>query len=102
MAAAVEDHVEERLGVLESDVRHLRTDVAEIKADARQFRSEVLAQFAKLSDRIDKLCERIDKLTESVADSRTQMVRGDLQNRIWMLVLTGSVLAVIARVFKWI
>jgi peptidoglycan hydrolase CwlO-like protein len=76
------------VGQLQSDVRHLQADVTEIKADARQFRAEVTARF--------------EKVLESIAELRTQMVRADLQTRIWMLVSFGGLLGVLARGFKWI
>lgn len=88
-------HLQVNVGQLRSDVGHLQTDVAEIKLDARQFRTEVLARF-------DKLTDRFEKLSDTVSDLRTQTIRGDLQTRIWMLVLVGTVLAVMAHGFKWI
>lgn len=102
MAAELEDDVEERLVVLESRVQHLQSDVSEIKAEARQFRSEMLARFDKVDARFEKVDARLDKLTDLVYQQGQQMIRGDLQTRIWMLVLTGTVLAVMARGFKWI
>jgi outer membrane murein-binding lipoprotein Lpp len=94
-AVELEEVVEDRVGKLESDVQHLQADVTEIKADARQFRSEVLARFEK----VDASFERIE---QAIAELRTQMVRGDLQTRIWMLLSNGTVLAVMAHGFKWI
>src|SRR5579864_4263114 len=83
------------VGQLQSDVRHLQADVTEIKADARQFRTEVTARF-------NEVTARFDKVLESIAELRTQMVRADLQTRIWMLVSFGGLLGVLARGFKWI
>jgi ribosome-associated translation inhibitor RaiA len=123
-AVELEEVVEDRVGKLESDVQHLQADVTEIKADARQFRSEVLARFDKVESRskseFDKVYERFDKfeadiksrfekvdarferIEQAIAELRTQMVRGDLQTRIWMLLSNGTVLAVMAHGFKWI
>ena len=94
-AVELEEVVEDRVGKLESDVQHLQADVTEIKADARQFRSEVLARF-------DKVDARFERIEQALAELRTQMVRGDLQTRIWMLLSNGTVLAVMAHGFKWI
>jgi outer membrane murein-binding lipoprotein Lpp len=94
-AVELEKVVEDRVGKLESDVQHLQADVTEIKADARQFRSEVLARFEKVD-------ARFERIEQAIAELRTQMVRGDLQTRIWMLLSNGTVLAVMAHGFKWI
>jgi hypothetical protein len=88
MTVELEDCVEDRIAKLGSDVQHLQADVSDIKAWTRQFQSEVLSRF--------------DRITESMAELRTQMYRGDLQTRVWVLVSIGAVLAVMARGFKWI
>jgi hypothetical protein len=62
----------------------------------------VFAPFDRLDARLDKQGDRIDKLCESIADLRTQMIRGDLQTRIGMLVLMGAAFAVMARALKWL
>jgi hypothetical protein len=104
MAAELEERVEDRLGKLESDVGHLQTDVTEIKADLRMLRAETHARFDKLIDRLDKTADRgsLDPLRDSVANLQERVTRGDLQTRTWMLLLTGTVLAVMAHGFKWI
>ena len=110
MAVEMEDRVEAQAGDrlvkleldvrhLQSDVQHLQADVTEMKADARQFRSEVYARFEKLEGKVDV---GFEKVHDRLAALHTQMVRGDLQTRIWMLVSMGGVLAVLARGFKWI
>jgi hypothetical protein len=88
VAVELEDRVEDRLGKFESHIGHLQTDVSELKAEGRQWRSETNARFDRLSNSVARLEERV--------------TRGDLQNRIWMLLLTGAVLAVMAHGFKWI
>src|SRR5579859_4785458 len=98
----LEEVVEDRVGKLESDVQHLQADVTEIKADARQFRSEVLARFEKVYERFEKADDRFGRIEKAIEELRTQMIRGDLQTRIWMLVSNGTVLAVMAHGFKWI
>jgi hypothetical protein len=95
MAVELEDRVEDRLGKLESDIGHLQTDITEIKADLRLVRSETHARFEKVTDRLDRLADSTARLEERVT-------RGDLQTRIWMLVLVGTILAVMAHGFKWI
>jgi predicted RNase H-like nuclease (RuvC/YqgF family) len=123
-AVELEEVVEDRVGKLESDVQHLQADVTEIKADARQFRSEMLARFDKVYERFDKIeadirsrFEKVDadiasrfekaddrfgRIEKAIEELRTQMIRGDLQTRIWMLLSNGTVLAVMAHGFKWI
>jgi hypothetical protein len=95
MIVELEDCVEDRIAKLGSDVQHLQADVSDIKAWTRQFQSEVLARF-------DRITDRLERITESMAELRTQMYRGDLQTRVWVLVSIGAVLAVMARGFKWI
>jgi chromosome segregation ATPase len=120
----LEEPVEDHVGKLESDVQHLQADVTEIKADARQFRSEVKSEFkevyarfekieadiksrfekaeADVKSRFDKVDARFERIEQAIAELRTQMVRGDLKTRIWMLLSNGAVLAVMAHGFKWI
>lgn len=81
MAAAVaimaDQILESRVARIESDVAHIRSDIAEMKLDMREFRNEL----AKL---------------------KQDLISGLASNRIWMLLQSAALLAVMARAFKWL
>ena len=81
MAAAVavmaDQSLESRVARLESDVAHIRSDIAEMKLDLRELRARI-------------------------TDLDRKLVHGLMSNRIWMLLQSAALLAVMARAFKWL
>jgi uncharacterized protein YlxW (UPF0749 family) len=95
--AATAKHLEipvqdqERIARLESHVEHIQSDVTDLKADVR------------------KLNEKLDALKDTVCDLKTQMetrfAKLDASralDKVWWLLSMASLLAVMARGFKWI
>ena len=87
----LEDPVEERVAILEANVEHIRSDISDIKVEQR-----------RLSDKIDgvdqKLTSKIDSLIQVIADMRV----GRALDRVWYLLMSGALLGIMARAFKWI
>jgi uncharacterized protein YlxW (UPF0749 family) len=80
-----------RIARLESDVEHIQTDVSELKADVR------------------KLKEKVDTIKEAVGDLKAQMetrfAKLDMSRALdkgWWLLMSASLLGVMARGFKWL
>jgi len=87
MAAAAmmsDQNLEPRVARLESDVAHIHSDIAELKPDFREMRKD----FSAMDNRI--------------ADLNRTLVHGLMSNRIWMLLQSAALLAVMARAFKWL
>jgi hypothetical protein len=87
-AAAMAEMTETRLARLESDVAHISSDVADLKTDMRGMRDEMRREFAELH--------------KELAANGKAIIRGDLMNRIWMLLMCGAMLGVIARGLHWL
>jgi uncharacterized coiled-coil protein SlyX len=79
VAAAImaDQTLESRMARLESDVSHMRSDIAGMKLDIREIRKEL-------------------------AELNQKLIRGLAPNRIWMLLQSAAILAVMARAFKWL
>jgi hypothetical protein len=106
---------------LKIDIRELRselkTDINGLRAESSSTKEElggVKVEIAKLRDELHSgLAAVRAELQTGLADVRAQMLSGDdrlhrlidrtsLTDRIWMLMLIGAVLAVMAHGFKWI
>src|SRR5690348_2647408 len=88
----------ERIARLESHVEHIQSDVTELKAG------------------MHKLNEKLDALRDGFSDLKTQMekMNGQIEvrfaklnmsralDKVWWLLSMASLLAVMARGFKWI
>ena len=86
-----ENPVEERVARLEANVEHIRSDISDMKIDIR-----------RLGDKIEnvdqKLSAKIDLVLQSVADLKI----GRALDRVWWLLMSGALLGIMARAFKWI
>ncbi|HEX8754794.1 MAG TPA: hypothetical protein VF745_00535 [Steroidobacteraceae bacterium] len=123
-ALAMAEMTETRLDRLESDVAHIRSDVADLKADVRELRKEIGCAHEKISNLGDRVWTEIGNLRsdmhkeiaglrddmrkefaelhkELAANSRA-ILRGDLTNRIWMLLMGAAILGVLARGLHWL
>ena len=76
--------VEDRIARLESDVAHIQSDVSDIKIDIRG------------------LDGKVDGVKDAVAKLALTMEKYRSVDRVWWLVIAGTLLGVMARGFKWI
>jgi hypothetical protein len=76
--------LEERAATLEMGFVHMREDIREIKVDLK-------ALDAKFERKFDTFDVKFDKLKDSIAEMK-----------IWMLLMMGATLAIMARAFHWI
>lgn len=90
-AAAMVEMTEVRLTRLESDVAHIRSDVTDLKTDVRELRKD-----------IGEMRKEFGDLRSDVGEMRREVTRGLLQARIWMLVLCGAMLGIMARGLHWL
>ena len=94
-AVTMAEMTEARLVRLESDVAHISSDVADLKTDVRRLRDEMRGEFG------DMRKEFIELHRELSANSKA-IIRGDLMNRIWTLLMGAAMLGVIARGLHWL
>jgi uncharacterized protein YoxC len=86
-----EESMEARIARLEATVEHIQSDVKELKQDAKDIRQELKT----LNEKIESKFEAVQKAFESLKIGR-------VIDRVWMLLAMGTLLAVMARGFKWI
>ena len=127
----METPVEERVARLEANVDHIQKDVAETRIDIRRLNDKIDSVDQKLSAKIDsvdqKLSAKIDGVdqrlsakTDSVKDLVTNLAinmeksfanveksiaalhSARAFDRVWWLLMSGALLGVMARAFKWI
>ena len=79
MAPMANEPLESRVARIEADVAHISSDVTELKLDVREIRKEMDRRFSEL-DR--------------------KLIHGLTSNRVWMLLQSAALLAVMARAFK--
>jgi chromosome segregation ATPase len=94
-AAAMAEMTETRLARLESDVAHISSDVADLKTDMRGLRDEMRREFAELHKELAEVHKELGANSKAI-------IRGDLMNRIWTLLMCGAMLGVIARGLHWL
>jgi peptidoglycan hydrolase CwlO-like protein len=103
----------ERIARLESHVEHIQSDVTDLRIDVRKLSEKVDTEVRKLNEKIDtevrKLHEKIDAVKDIVSDLKMQMetrfAKLDASralDKVWWLLSMASLLAVMARGFKWI
>jgi predicted RNase H-like nuclease (RuvC/YqgF family) len=91
-----------QIAELRADVRHIQSDTTDIKAELRttnqridSLRQGTDERFEKLNQRLDERFEKVDELKDSLASAK-----------VWALglyiALSGSLLYVLARGFKWL
>jgi hypothetical protein len=86
-----EPPVEDRIGKLEAHVEHIRTDVADTKIDVR-----------RLNDKIDDVNQTLSAKIDAVHQQLSELKIGRALDRVWWLLMCGTLLGVMARGFKWI
>ena len=123
----METPLEERVARLEANVEHIQKDVSDMKIDIRRLGDKIDSVDQKLSAKIDGIDQRLSAKTESVKDLVTNLainmeksfanVEKQFTNveksfaalhaarafdRVWWLLMSGALLGVMARAFKWI
>jgi chromosome segregation ATPase len=105
------------VSVLKTDVAHIKSDILDIKTDIREIRSElgsVSAVVAALRDEMHVsdnglhlemrtgFAEQRSEMNDKHASLRHEMMRTALSLKIWVLCVSGTLLAVMAHGFKWL
>jgi chromosome segregation ATPase len=101
-AVAMAEMTETRLARLESDVAHISSDVADLKTDMRGMRDEMRREFAEIRREFAELHKELTEVHKELAASGKAIIRGDLMNRIWTLLMCGAMQGVIARGLHWL
>lgn len=100
--AAMAETTEIRLTRLESDVAHIKSDVADLKADVQSLRGELRGEFSDMRKEFAEVRREFAELHKELAANGKAIVRGDLMNRIWTLLICAAVLGVVARGLHWL
>jgi septation ring formation regulator EzrA len=112
-AERVQEEVEGRFGRLESDMAHMRTDLADVKLDQRDIRDTLGKMYDSITTLRDEMHQADLKLAAAIASVEFKLAelyakldhkidRKSLTDRLWMLSVAASLLAVMAHGFKWI
>jgi chromosome segregation ATPase len=108
-----EVHMDERIARLESDVAHIRSDVSEIKSDIRELRGDMKAANESISEVKRDVGALKGELKQEIGASHAALTLaiarvehssrlGLAANVVAHLVITGTVLAFMAKALKWI
>jgi chromosome segregation ATPase len=126
-----EVHLEDRVARLEVNVEHIQKDVSEMKVDIRRLSDKIDGVDQKLTAKIDSVeqrlsaridgvdakVDRVDQRLTGKLDSLKDVVTtlainmekgfGELRaarnlDRVWWLLMSGALLGIMARAFKWI
>ena len=97
-----ENTVEERVARLEANVEHIRSDVSDIKIDLRRLSDEVDNLDQKLSAKIDSADQKLSAKIDSVVPAIAELKIGRAFDRVWWLLMSGALLGIMARAFKWL
>jgi len=109
----METPLEERVARLEANVEHIQTDVSDMKIDIRRLGDKIDSVDQKLSAKIDSVDQKLSTKTDSVKDLVTNLAinmeksfaalhAARAFDRVWWLLMSGALLGVMARAFKWI
>jgi phage shock protein A len=86
-----ESPVEERVARLEANVEHIRSDISDVKIDIR-----------RLGDKMDNVDQKLSTKIDSVVQAIAELRIGRALDRVWWLLMSGALLGIMARAFKWI
>jgi chromosome segregation ATPase len=109
----LEAPMEERVAKLEANVEHIRSDVSDIKTDVRRLNDKIDGVNKDLSGKIDgvykDLSEKIDGIYKDLSGKIDTVIQaiadlkiGRALDRVWWLLMSGALLGIMARAFKWI
>lgn len=105
--------VEERVGILEANIEHIRSDISEMKVDIRRLNDKVDGVEQRLTAKIDAVYQersgKIESVKDCVASLALTVEKGFAElkvaralDRIWWLLQSAALLGIMARAFKWI
>jgi phage shock protein A len=97
-----ENPVEERVARLEANVEHIRSDVSDMKTDIRRLGDKIDSVDQKLSSKIDNVDQKFSSKFDSVLEAIAELRIGRALDRVWWLLMSGALLGIMARAFKWI
>ena len=83
--------MEDRIGKLEAHVEHIQADVADTKIEVR-----------RLNDKLDNVNQTLSTKIDAVYQQLSELKIGRPLDRVWWLLICGTLLGVMARGFKWI
>lgn len=86
-----ERFMEERVARLEANAEHMQSDLSEMKLDIRGIRGE----FKELDQRVSSFALKTEQAFAELKISR-------MADRVWWLLMSAALLAVMARGFKWL
>lgn len=116
----LEAPLEDRVARLETNVEHIRIDVSDMKVDIRRLNDKVDGLDQKLTAKIDGLDQRLTGKIDSLKDVVTALAPnmekqfasldksiGTLRTDrafdwVWWLLMSGAMLGIMARAFKWL
>jgi predicted nucleic acid-binding Zn-ribbon protein len=98
----LETPVEERVSRLEANVEHIQKDVSDLKIDVRRLNDKIDSVDQKLSAKIDSLKDTVSALAINMEKSFASLHAARAFDRVWWLLMSGALLGVMARAFKWI
>ncbi len=101
-ALAMAEMTETRLSRLESDVAHIRSDMADLKADVRELRKGVADSHEKIGGLRADMQQQIGDLRDDMRREFATVRRSNLETRIWMLLIGGAILGVVAHALHWL
>jgi len=109
LKSELETPLEERVARLEANVEHIQKDVSDMKIDIRRLNDKIDGVGQKLSAKIDSVKDSVTALALRMEKSFAEVEKslGALHvarafDRVWWLLMSGALLAVMARAFKWI
>jgi t-SNARE complex subunit (syntaxin) len=105
----METPVEERVARLEANVDHIQKDVADTRIDIRRLNDKIDSVDQKLSAKIDGVKDSVTALAINMEKSFANVEKAIAAlhsarafDRVWWLLMSGALLGVMARAFKWI
>jgi hypothetical protein len=101
-AVTMAEMTEARLIRLGSDVAHISSDVADLKTDVRRLRDEMRGEFGDIRKEFAEMRKEFTDLHRELAANGKAIIRGDLMNRIWTLLMGAAMLGVVARGLHWL
>ena len=123
----LETPVEDRFGKVEAHIEHMRSDISDLKVDVRRLNDKLDEVDKRLGEKIDEVDKRlvgkidevdkrlggkvdevdkrltgkIDGLKNSMDKEFRKLDRERLYDRVWYLLIAGTILSVMAHGFKW-